>query len=61
MINIADGRPSFDVTVPDDEMYVGYSGENLVQQRLFSPPAAFDGWTFKLDLTLADGSTDIVE
>lgn len=61
MINIADGRPSFDVTVPDDEMYVGYSGENLVQQRLFSPPATFDGWTFKLDLTLADGSTDIVE
>ena len=60
MIIIKDGTPSFKVTVPPEDMCIGYDGENMVRRIVFSPPAGYDGWTWRVDLILADGGDDVV-
>jgi len=60
MIIIKDGTPSFKVTVPPEDMCIGYDGENMVRRIVFSPPAGHDGWTWRVDLILADGGDDVV-
>ena len=54
-------RDDWTLDVPEEEKAIGYAGENEVERRVFVLPAGYGTeWVYRLDLRLADGSTDIV-
>ena len=52
MITISDGI----LTIPEDERFVGFSGDNLhTQKKFFIPACTQQGWIYRLYLTFDDG------
>ena len=54
-------RADWTLDVPEEERGIGWAGENEVERRVFVLPEGYgEGWVYRLDLRLADGSADIV-